>query len=63
MKESRAIAEIPAKELDNLLCHFFIKVSFSQLEVYLETEIIVVDISVNLIIKNFPIFHLCSQFN
>ena len=39
MKEARAIEEILPKELDNLLCHFFIKVGFSRPEVYLETEI------------------------
>ena len=29
MKEARAIDEIPTEELDNPLCHFIMKVSFS----------------------------------
>ena len=49
MKEARAVEEIPPEEVDNLLCHFSIKVSFSRLEVYLESVIVIVNISVDLI--------------
>ena len=45
MKEARVIEGIPPEDPDNLLCHFFIKVTFSRLEVYLETEIIYLLIS------------------
>ena len=51
--EARAIEEIPPEELDNLLCHFFIK------DWNLKTKVIIVNISVDLIIKNFLVFHLC----